>query len=232
MVVDAINAPAEELPTFNVLPPAVDELPPPFKPKGNETNEAKTILRQNLGLEDFEPLILLNANCSDLLSLRRWPDKNYIELAKRLLDKYPELHIALTGSPSEAAAVSELVGQIGSQRCFSVAGKTTLRQLMVIYMLAEVLITNDSGPAHFATLTNVDVVTLFGPEYPKLFAARSPRNHVFWAGIVCSPCVSVLNNRTSPCKNNVCMQRIGVEEVFKEVCRLYEARRGAKSSQR
>jgi ADP-heptose:LPS heptosyltransferase len=231
MVVDAINASAEELPTFNVLPAVVDELPPPFKPKENETNEAKTILKENLGSEYFEPLILLNANCSDLLSLRRWSDKNYIELAKKLLDKYPELHIALTGSPSESAAVSELVRQIGSQRCFNIAGKTTLRQLMVVYMLAEVLVTNDSGPAHFATLTNIDVVTLFGPEYPKLFAARSPRNHVFWSGIVCSPCVSVLNNRTSPCKNNVCMQRISVEEVFEEVCRLYDTRRGAKSSQ-
>ena len=231
MVVDAINASADELPTFNILPPVIDELPPPFKPKANETNEAKTILRQSLGSDNFEPLILLNANCSDLLLLRRWSDKSYIGLAKRLLEKYPELHIALTGSPSEAAAVSELVGQIGSQRCFSIAGKTTLRQLMVIYMLAEVLVTNDSGPAHFATLTNVDVVTLFGPEYPKLFAAQSSRNHVLWAAIVCSPCVSVLNNRTSPCKNNVCMQRITVEQVFKEVCRLYDARRGAKSSQ-
>jgi ADP-heptose:LPS heptosyltransferase len=231
MVIDAVNAPAEELPTFNILPDVCEELPPPFKPKENETNEVKTILRQNLGSEKFEPLILLNANCSDLLTLRRWSDKNYIELAKRLLEKYPELHIALTGSPSEAAAVSGLVNQVGSQRCFSMAGKTTLRQLMVVYMLSEVLVTNDSGPAHFATLTNIDVVTLFGPEYPKLFAARSPRNHVFWAGIVCSPCVSVLNNRTSPCKNNVCMQRINVEDVFKEVCRLYEVRRCAKSSQ-
>jgi ADP-heptose:LPS heptosyltransferase len=230
-LVEAVNAPPDELPTFNILPPLTDELPPPFKPGENETNETKKILRENFGSENFEPLILINANCSDLLTLRRWADKNYIELAKKLLDKYPDLHIALTGAPSEAGPVAALVGQIGSERCFSIAGKTTLRQLMIVYMLAEVLVTNDSGPAHFATLANIDVITLFGPEYPKLFAARSPRNHVFWAGITCSPCVSVLNNRTSPCLNNVCMQRITVEQIFKEVCRLYDARRGAKSSQ-
>ncbi len=230
IMVEAVNAPADELPTFNILLPVIDELPPPFKPSQSETNEVKTILRQNLGSEDFEPLILINANCSDLLSLRRWPDEYYIELAKKLLDKYPDLHIALTGAPSEAAPVAKLVGQVSSERCFSIAGKTTLRQLMVVYMLAEVLITNDSGPAHFATLTNIDVVTLFGPESPKLFAAQTPRNHIFWVGIVCSPCVSALNNRTSPCRNNVCMQRIKVDSVFSEVCRLLEIRRGIKSS--
>jgi hypothetical protein len=69
------------------------------------------------------------------------------------------------------------------------------------------------------------VVTLFGPENPRLFAARTARNHVFWAGIACSPCVSALNGRTSTCKDNVCMQRIDVNRVFEEVCRIYEARR-------
>jgi ADP-heptose:LPS heptosyltransferase len=77
-----------------------------------------------------------------------------------------------------------------------------------------VLVTNDSGPAHFATLTPIDVVTLFGPETPALFAARTPRNHVLWAGIACSPCVSAFNNRLSRCRNNLCMQRISVDQVF------------------
>jgi len=118
------------------------------------------------------------------------------------------------------------VRQVGSERCFSLAGKTTLRQLLVLYTLAEVLATNDSGPAHFAALTPIDVVTLFGPETPALFAALTPRNHVLWSGIVCSPCVNAFNNRESQCKNNICMQRITVEQVFAEVRRAYDARRG------
>jgi ADP-heptose:LPS heptosyltransferase len=131
------------------------------------------------------------------------------------------VRIALTGGPSEAAAVAELVEQVGSERCFSVAGETTLWPLLVIYGVAEVLVTNDSGPAHLAALTGIDVVTLFGP---KLFAARTPRNHVLWEGVTCSPCVSVLNNRTSTCRDNVCMQRIDVDRVFETVCQLFEAR--------
>jgi len=231
MMVEALDEPANVLPTFDMPPILVDEAPPRFEPGPGEVDEARLLLQQSASTGCFEPLILMNTNCSDLLPLRRWPVEHYVETAKRLIDRYPQLHVAMTGGPSEAAEVAALVKRGGSDRCFNLAGKTTLRQLLVIYDLAEVLVTNDSGPAHFAALTGTDVVTLFGPESPKLFAARTPREHIFWEGLTCSPCVSVLNNRTSPCRNNVCMQRINVGRVFKEVCRLYEARVNANLSQ-
>jgi ADP-heptose:LPS heptosyltransferase len=106
------------------------------------------------------------------------------------------------------------------------AGKTTLRQLLVLCTLAEVLVSNDSGPAHFATLTDVDVVVLFGAETPQLFAGTSPRTHALWAGLACSPCINAFNNRASPCRNNVCMQTIAVDDVFDEVCKCLAARPG------
>ena len=84
--------------------------------------------------------------------------------------------IGLTGAPCEAA-VAGLARQVADERCVSLAGQTALRQLLTLDHLADVLVTNDSGPAHFATLTPVDVVVLFGPETPQLFAAPSPRTH-------------------------------------------------------
>jgi ADP-heptose:LPS heptosyltransferase len=112
----------------------------------------------------------------------------------------------------------------------SLAGSTTIRQLLIVYGMAEVLVTNDSGPAHFAALTSIDVITLFGPETPHLFAALTPRNHTIWAGLACSPCINAFNDRLSPCTNNQCMQSITVGQVFEEVCRAYEARRLARSN--
>src|SRR5262249_52127362 len=112
----------------------------------------------------------------------------------------------------------------GCERCISMAGKTTLRQLLVLCGLAEGLVTNDSGPAHFASLTPVDVVVLFGPETPRLFAAASPRSHPLWAGLVCSPCINAFNNRASPCTNNLCMQELTVPLVFNEVCSWLDQR--------
>jgi ADP-heptose:LPS heptosyltransferase len=221
-MVEALRYEPEALPVFDwKARPGLDRLPR-FVPGDEETEQVKALLRNETGVDPW--LILLNPNASDLLPLRRWPTERYLELTRRLLEKYPGAHIAFTGAPAEAAPVAELAHRVGSPRCFSLAGKTTLRQLLVLYTLSEVLVTNDSGPAHFATLTPINVVTLFGPETPKLFAARTPRNTVLWAAIACSPCVNAYNNRQSPCRDNKCMQAITVEEVFAKTCAAYEER--------
>jgi ADP-heptose:LPS heptosyltransferase len=166
----------------------------------------------------------LNANSGDLLPLRRWPGDRYVLLARRLLKRFPHSVIAFTGSPEEQEDAEHLVTLIDSKRCISVAGYTTLRQLLVLYGLAEILVTNDSGPAHYASLTPIDVVALFGPETPAVFGPRSPRSHVIWAGLACSPCVNAFNQRVTTCTNNLCMQRISTDEVFATVCHLYALR--------
>jgi ADP-heptose:LPS heptosyltransferase len=109
---------------------------------------------------------------------------------------------------------------VQSERCFSLGGRTTLRDLLTLYGLAEVLVTNDSGPAQFAALAPIRVVTLCGPETPALFGSRAPDTSVLWAGLACSPCVSAYNNRLSRCSDNLCMQRITVDTVFETVCRI------------
>jgi ADP-heptose:LPS heptosyltransferase len=166
---------------------------------------------------------LLNPNASDLLPLRRWPAAHYVELARRLLERYPELFIGFTGAPAEAVPNKQLADEVGSDRVILLAGKTTLRQLLVLYARSEILVTNDSGPAHFASMTPIRVVTLFGPETPALFAVRSPNATALWAGIACSPCVNAYNNRQSVCRNNICMQAITVDDVFEEVTRIYDS---------
>src|SRR6266581_4037099 len=136
---------------------------------------------------------------------------------------------ALTGAPAEAVPNKQLADKVGSDRVIRLAGKTTLRHLLVLYARSEILVTNDSGPAHFASLTPIRVVTLFGPETPALFAARSPNATALWAGIACSPCVNAYNNRQSICRDNLCMQAITVDDVFKEVTRIYDSLKRATS---
>ena len=226
MQVDALEFAPDRFPAFDHVPPEAGELPRgQFTPRPGELDEVARLVRDVTKCESSMRLVLLNANCSDLLPLRRWDDANYEALAKRLLDENPDLYIAFTGAPSEAAAVQRLVGQIGSERCVSLAGKTTLRQLLVVYCLADVLVTNDSGPAHFASLTPIHVVTLFGPETPKLFGVLSERGHVHWAQTACSPCVNAYNNRVSTCTNNVCMQQIKVDDVYGTVSEILKSRR-------
>jgi ADP-heptose:LPS heptosyltransferase len=218
----ALDADPAKFPTFGVVPPEGPPLPV-FQPDPAEKAGVARMISE-AGMPATGRLVILNANAGDLLPLRKWDPRNYEELARRLIATFPGLWVGFTGSPEEAPMIEGLARAVGSPRSLCLAGKTTLRQLLVLFGLAEVLVTNDSGPAHFGALTTVDVVALFGPETPLLFSAPGPRNHAIWAGIACSPCVNAFNNRQTACRDNVCMKTISVDQVYAEVSRIYRAR--------
>lgn len=223
VLVEVLTMRPDQLPTIDYQ--ADDEqTESSFRPDPEEVAEVEALLRSKLRRASIPPLILLNANSGDLLPLRRWPGDRYVQVAKRMLKRFPHVVIAFTGSPEEQEDAEHLVTLVDSERCISVAGHTTLRQLLVLYGLAEILVTNDSGPAHYASLTPIDVIVLFGPETPAVFGPRSPRSHIIWAGLACSPCVNAFNQRVTTCTNNLCMQRISTDEVFAAVCHVYALR--------
>jgi ADP-heptose:LPS heptosyltransferase len=221
-MVEALTRDPAVLPTFDFTPSANQPLAR-FRPSLSEVAEINALLQRENSRIGSAPLVLLNPNASDLLPLRRWPPLRYVELARRLLERYPDLFIGFTGAPTEAAPNNQLADEVGSSRVIPLAGKTTLRQVLVLYARSEILVTNDSGPAHFASMTPIRVVTLFGPETPALFAAQSPNATALWAGVACSPCVNAYNNRQSVCRNNLCMQAITVDDVFEKVTRIYDS---------
>jgi ADP-heptose:LPS heptosyltransferase len=223
MLVDTATVPPDQLPMLDFVPPdtfgsAV------FRPDRKDLDTVKSTLRSAFDGRMPSMLVLLNANAGDLLPIRRWSDERYVQLARRLLESDPKMHIALTGAPSERAGAKALAKQVGSKRCVSVAGKTTLGELFALYCLAEVMVTNDSGPAHYASTTTMDCVTLFGPESPQFFGAQSPRSHLMWAGLACSPCVNAFNQRVTRCRDNRCMQAISVDAVFEQVMHVLAER--------
>src|SRR3954453_5385014 len=225
-MVEALTRDPAVLPTFDFTP-RVNQPLARFRPSSSEVAEINAFLERENPRIGAAPLILLNPNASDLLPLRRWPPLRYVQLAQRLLEHYPELFIGFTGAPAEAGANNQLANEVGSDRVAPLAGKTPLRQVLVLYTRSEILVTNDSGPAHFASMTPIRVVALFGPETPALFAARSPNATAMWTGIACSPCVNAYNNRQSVCRNNLCMQAITVDDVFETVTAIYDSLKGS-----
>ncbi len=231
-MLEAASLPPSALPALPFRPATTCGSLPLFRPDTGSVNEIRSLLQRETGWEEGTRLVLLNANCSDLLPLRSWPAGRYVQLARRLLKSYNDLLVIFTGPPEERAAIEKLVADVDSGRCVSLAGKTTLRLLLTLYSMVRVMVTNDSGPAHFAALTPMDVVTLFGPETPAIFGSLSPRNRVISAGLACSPCVNAYNDRYSPCSNNLCMQNITVDQVYDEVNVLLQPVKEKKSGTR
>lgn len=186
---------------------------PVFTPIAKERSEIQDQINAAFGTEE-KKIVILNPNASDLLPLRKWEKEKFIALGKKIISENENARIIISGAPSERADAEDICKQIGSAKAVSFAGKTSLRGLLVLYSLSDVLVTNDSGPGHFSSLTNIKTIILFGPETPKLFGPISPNAQVIWKELACSPCVSILNHRFSPCNNNVCMQSIAVQEVY------------------
>jgi ADP-heptose:LPS heptosyltransferase len=84
------------------------------------------------------------------------------------------------------------------------------------------MVTNDSGPAHFASLLRLPTVVLFGPETPRLYSPLGDTHKDIYAEFACSPCVSVYNGKQSPCTENRCLKSIAVAEVLSEVLACFE----------
>ncbi|MDY6950165.1 MAG: glycosyltransferase family 9 protein [Thermodesulfobacteriota bacterium] len=216
MMVESLLAPPDEIPMPKCVPPQTEPLPC-FRPSKGEVAQVQAMLDHVAGRRVGAPMVVLNQNASDMLPLRRWPAERFVALAKEILSFQPDANIVMTGAPSEQSAVAETARAIGSAQVVNVAGRTSLRELLVLFSIADILVTNDSGPSHFSTMTPIRTVTLFGPETPALYGPLGKKAHVVWKGLACSPCVNVFNHRFSCCRDNLCMTSISVAQVFEVV---------------
>jgi heptosyltransferase-2 len=96
----------------------------------------------------------------------------------------------------------------------SLAGKTSVRELIPFISECEVFVTNDSGPMHIAYAVGTPLVAIFGSTDPQLTGPPPETNGkghmVIRPDVPCSPCFE----RT--CKNNdmQCMHAITSDDVY------------------
>jgi ADP-heptose:LPS heptosyltransferase len=163
-------------------------------------------------LESKRRWILLNPNSSQIMPLRRWPIESYAELAVRLVAD-GETAVLVTGNADEKRESSFICARVPRPEVIDLAGYTSMPELICLYSLASLLISNDSGPAHFSALVQIPAIIFFGPETPDLYGSLNPNAHNFYKHLQCSPCSTAYNHRRSPCRNNVCVKSISVDEV-------------------
>ena len=85
----------------------------------------------------------------------------------------------------------------------------------MLFHQAQLLVTNDGGPGHFASLTPLRTFMFFGPETSRLYGPVSPNTTVFDLQVACSPCLSAYNHRATFCDgDNQCLKRIAPGPVL------------------
>jgi len=158
-------------------------------------------------------IVLLNPNASQLLPIRKWPIKKFMKLAKEIL-KIDNVIILVTGVKAEKEDADAICNYVQDDRCIDFTGQTSFKELIHLYNTSNVLVTNDSGPAHFSSLSSIKTIVMFGPETPNLYGPIGKGCTSVTSDLACSPCVSAFNHRKTPCKNNVCLQKIPVNMIL------------------
>jgi ADP-heptose:LPS heptosyltransferase len=92
-----------------------------------------------------------------------------------------------------------------------------LYELVPLYSVSTCMLTNDSGPAHFASVTSLKVFVLFGPETPHLYLPLGGNAEAFYLGLPCSPCVSAANHRKTTCITRPCITGIPATMVLEKM---------------
>jgi ADP-heptose:LPS heptosyltransferase len=167
------------------------------------------------GLAETHQIVLLNPSAGEI-PIRAWPLENYVELGRKLLQD-PSQVLVLMGAGVDKTTTDLVAEKMQDARCLNLAGETTFEELMDLFSVSQALITNDSGPAHFASLTGIKNFVFLGPESPYLYGPLGDHTQVFYSDFPCSPCLTAFNHRNTSCTDNKCLQIISVQEVWEVI---------------
>ena len=139
---------------------------------------------------------------------KRWLPERFAAVANAVGGEW-----ALFGTAKDEEVGAQMEAELG-HGCLNLIGKTTLEQLIEELRKCRLLLTNDTGTMHLATLLGVPVVAVFGSTEPSLTGPLGTGNTVVRHQVECSPCFL----RECPLDFR-CMQAVGVEEVAAAVAR-------------
>jgi heptosyltransferase-2 len=164
--------------------------------------------------QEYDKIIALAPG--SIWETKKWKEKHFVRLAIMLKDAgYMPI---LIGSESDAPLCETIAGESAGM---SFGGKFTLPQTIYFLSLANVLVTNDSAPTHFAGLVNCPVITLFGPTSPVFgFAPWSSKSISLGIdNLKCRPC-EIHGGNKCPVGTHECMEKLLPETVFDAVMSL------------
>lgn len=156
-------------------------------------------------------------------SSKQWPASHFIMLCARLFaDGW---RVVIMGSAGDAAIAQEIyegveqkLGRSLTDRCFNLAGKTTLAEAIDIMAACALAVSNDSGLMHVAAALNLPVVALYGSTSPEFTPPLAPMAKILTTPIECRPCF----DRECRFGHKRCMTDIEPARVLTAILDLYK----------
>ena len=210
--IDSTAVPKSKLPVFGTSKP-----PPQVQLDAALIQAIRSRLAQDFPAIAGKPLVLVYPG-GGILPIRAWPLASYTALCQGLVAD--GCAVAVIGLKDDQALARQLVADVQaafpSSPVIDLTGYTrSISELLALFHVARLLVTNDGGPGQFAALTPIWTLMLFGPETPGLYAPLTPRCYSFYSNWPCSPCLTAYNHRSSYCDgDNQCLKVIAPDAVL------------------
>jgi len=180
------------------------------------SEERKDSARRLLNDQSASPVKPVAILCPGSVNSRakRWPAESYAELSDRLIDA--GIDVALIGSPAEMAVSLDVCAHTKRQPIV-LTGKTSVAEVVAFISIADVLVTNDTGPSHIGAALRTTTLVIFGPTNPLTTYPLSARAEIIRHPPDCAPCML----RDCPIDHR-CMTAISAAEVFQRTIAMME----------
>lgn len=150
---------------------------------------------------------------------KRWLPERFAEVAEWFVSKTGG-SVVLFGEDILDKNLYEIEKKISHNK-LSLAGQTTLRELIALISECDIFVSNDSGPMHLARAVMTPTVALFASTDPNLTGYQGPGFRTVRSNVSCSPCFK----RHCPNGDLRCINSIDSDEVFFEITGLLPKRK-------
>jgi lipopolysaccharide heptosyltransferase II len=120
-------------------------------------------------------------------SAKRWPADRFRKVMD-LLSLKQEMHWILVGTAAETPIADAILTPPFHGQVENKIGKTTLAELIELLSTCDLLLTNDTGTMHLATVLGIPTVAIFGSTDPSRTGPQGAHNRVLQHLVPCSPC--------------------------------------------
>jgi len=169
-------------------------------------SRARKILEEN-GVDLTKKLVAFCPGSTNSHA-KRWQTESYAALNDKIQTEL-NANVILIGAKNETDVSVEVVDK-SKLKPFVLTGKTDLSEATAILSLCDLLVSNDTGPAHISAALGTKTLVIFGPTNPL---TTQPWNaSIVRSNVECSPCML----RDCPIDHR-CMRWISADTIFEIV---------------
>ena len=166
---------------------------------------------KSLGINNGEKFVILHAGAS--CKSKMWPLENFAKTGDMLIENL-KIKVMINLAPGQVDLGEKVRGMMKNKPVFF-CDPTTLGELAALFKKANLVISNDSGPAHIAAAVGCPVISIFGRSQLGLSPVRwrplGAKALAIHKDIGCTECLA------HDCKKGfLCLKSISAQEVFEK----------------